>query len=84
MPDDEMLDRMSDMGKGGGDKLAEILNPKAGGEVGKVRRKLDALWNAGQAAVPDSSLEKMQARNAALRLSKGIKPRRADDPGTGE
>lgn len=81
MPDDELLNRMSDGSGATGDKLNEILNSNADGEAEKLRNKLAKLWAAAETPKQDDSVERMRVRNAALRLAKGAKPRRPDDPG---
>ena len=81
---EDLLDRMGEKSGAGGDKLKEILDPGAGGEQARLRRKLEGLWSTGAQAAPTASLEGMQARNTAIRLAKNQKPRRADDPAVAE
>lgn len=81
MPDDEFLNRMTGNPGATGDKLKEILNSNAGGEAGKLHNKLANLWAAAETPKQGESVERMKARNAALRLAKGAKTRRPDDPG---
>ena len=78
MPDD-LLDRITGAPAGSGDKLKEILDPKAGGDKSRLRNKLEKLWQAAGTQRDDESVERMNARNTALRLAKGAKPRRPDD-----
>lgn len=80
MPDKDLLDRMTDAPGSGGDKLKEILNPSVGGEAARLRNKLAKLWGSHQSSKGDESVERMKARNAALRLSKNVQPRRKDNP----
>ena len=81
MPD-ELLEKLSDTSSGGhGDKLKEILDPKVGGEAGRLRDKLAKLWESHRTSDKDESVERMMARNTALRLAKKQKPRKPDDPG---
>ena len=82
MVDEDLLDRMGDISGAKGDRLIEILNPTAGGDAKRLRDKLVKLWGAGEAKPnKDESVARMNARNTALRLAKGAKPRRPDDPG---
>lgn len=51
----------------------------AASDYANKAKKLSALWNAAEKPKADDSVERMRARNTAIRLAKGIAPRTPDD-----
>ena len=80
MPDEDLLDRLTEIPSSRGDRLTEILDPKTGGEAGRLRNKLNQLYESVPDSNPNESVARMRARNVAIRHGKGLPPR-GEDPG---
>jgi len=62
---DEMLDRMNQTPGGGGGGTDKL-------ETGLVRSKLEKYWGQHSQTKPNESVDRMKARNSAIRLSKKL------------
>lgn len=83
MSESDLIDRLTDAPGSSGDRLKEIIEGKTGDDVGRLRARLTALWTEANKPKGDESVQRMKARNVAIKLAKGVdvkgkaKPRRA-------